>query len=137
MKVVVPGHHYLLDQLGTIRRTGLRFLRRSGKTIKHESEWPGLQTQEVLRALIDRTLYLNELIPCVETQDALYHLRMALYMYEVRAYRRKMDKVNRQDGDHDDSERPHPWRERDFEDVPFNEQDIEVRPVGPDGHIVV
>lgn len=136
MRVIVPGHIYAMRQLGDSNEQNLVFVRRSGGAVQYEREWPGLQTQEVLRALIDRTKYLNAILPCVETEDSLYHLRMALYKYEVRAYRRKIEKINRLQPAHDDTERPHPWRE--FPDgVPFNEQDIELRPIGPDGHIIV
>jgi len=137
MIVEDEGHRYLLRQLGTDAMHRIQFIKRSGRTIKHDKEWPGLQTQEVLRALIDRTQYLNDLLPCVESGDAIYHLRMALYMYEVRAYRRRNEGANRQDTEHDDTERPHPWRDRDFSDVPFNEHEIELRSIGNDGHIKV
>jgi len=136
MKIRVPGHVYDLDQLGGGIQQ-LRFVRRSGGAITYSEEWPGLQTQEVLRALIDRTKYLNEILPCVETQDALEYLRLALFMYEARAWRRKHEGINRGYPPHDDSERPRPWRENQFGDVPFNEQNIELRPVGPDGHIIL
>ncbi len=136
MKTVDEGHIYELDQLGTDETVQLKFIKRSGKDIKHDDEWPGLQTQEVLRALVDRTQYLNDLIPCTESQDAVYYLRMALFCYEVRAYRRKQEKVNRQDGDHDDLERPKPWWENPYQDVPFNEFEIELKETDTDGHII-
>lgn len=135
MKVLVPGHVYELTQLGGGTQR-LTFVRRSGGAIQYETEWPGVQTQEVLRALIDRTKYLDGVLPCQETKDALWHLRMALYAYEVRAWRRKQEAVNREAGAHDDIVRPHDWREHP-DDVPFNEHGIESRPVGPDGHIIV
>lgn len=53
-----------------------------------------------------------------------------------RAYRRKQEKLNRRLGAHDDTARSHSWREQPH-DVPFNEQDIELRPVGEDGHIII
>lgn len=135
MEVINSGHIYKLDQLGGGTPQRLVFVKRSGGAITYKEEWPGVQTQEVLRALIDRTKYLDQVLSCVETKDALYHLRMALYMYEVRAWRRKQEKINRKSPAHDDTGRPHAWRE--FPDeVPFNEQDIELRLVGPDGHII-
>lgn len=33
------------------------------------------------------------------------------------------------------AERPRPWRDQPMQDVPFNEIDIEQKPIGPDGHI--
>ena len=136
MHAIDPGHVYELRELGGGTQT-LRFAKRSGGAIKYNEEWPGVQTQEVLRALIDRTKYLNDVLPCVETRDALWHLRMALFMYEVRAYRRKQENVNRKVPAHDDSVSPKPWHENSFSDVPFNETDIELRPVGEDGHVVL
>ncbi len=69
--------------------------------------------------------------------DAVQHLRMALFMYEVRAYRRKKEEVNRKAERHDYSARPHGWRDLPFGDIPFNEHEIEKRLVGLDGHIIV
>lgn len=135
MRVIDNGHIYELDNLGGGKQR-LVFVKRSGGAIQYDEEWEGLQTQEVLRALIDRTKYLYDVLPCAETGDALWHLRMALYMYEVRAYRRKQEDVNRKAPEHDDTERPRPWRKCPH-NVPFNEQDIEQRPVGEDGHIVL
>lgn len=134
MKVLDPGHVYLLEGLGGNDQT-LTFIKRSGGAIQYEKEWPGLQTQEVLRALIDRSKYLNGIIPCTETEDAVYHMRMALYFYELRAWRRKQEAVNRKAPEHDDSGRGRPWRELPHE-APFNEYEIELKPVGPDGHIL-
>ncbi|MEK7460280.1 MAG: hypothetical protein AAB628_01880 [Patescibacteria group bacterium] len=138
MKVIDPGHLYELKEIGKnpcIQH--LLFIKRSGGAIKYNEEWPGLQTQEVLRVLIDRTIYLNDITPCFETMDAVQHLRMALFMYEVRAYRRKKEEVNRKAERHDYSARPHGWRDLPFGDIPFNEHEIEKRLVGLDGHIIV
>lgn len=136
MRVIDPGHIYELSQLGTAEPFTLKFVKRSGGAIRYEEEWPGLQVQEVLRALIDRSIYLDNVIPCTETQDAIYHLRMALFMYEVRAWRRKQEGKNRKQPAHDDTARPREWREFPFEDVPFTEHQIELRPIGADGHII-
>ena len=137
MEVIDPGHIYDLDEMGSEGAVELRFLKRSGRLIKHDNEHPGVLSQEVIRALIDRTRYLNDLIPCKETQDAIWHLQMALFCYEARAYRRKREKVNRQDGLHDDDHRPRAWRDQPYDDIPFNEIDIERMPVGADGHILL
>jgi hypothetical protein len=136
MKTLDKGHVYELSQLGGGTQT-LTFVKRSGGAVQYEKEWPGVQTQEVLRALIERTKYLYWILPCVETADAIQYLRMALFMYEVRAWRRKQAELNRKEGVHDDSERAHGSRENPFGDVPFNEFEIESRPVGKDGHILV
>lgn len=135
MIVLDPGHIYELGQLGGGTQK-LTFVKRSGGAIAYKDEWPGVQTQEVLRALIDRTKYLDGVLGCAETQDAMHHLRMALYCYELRAWRRKRDKVNRKSPAHDDTERNRPWRANP-DGAPFGEYEIELRPVGPDGHIVL
>lgn len=137
MEIIDPGHIYDLRQLGSNDTQRLTFVKRSGGAVKYEKEWAGVQTQEVLRALIDRTKYLNEVLPCVESQDAIQYLRMALFMYEVRAWRRKQEEINRKNPPHDDSVRPKPWNQTPFDDVPFDEFEIELRPVGEDGHIIV
>ncbi len=137
MKIIVPGHVYDLFQLGSRFLQRLTFVRRSGGAVVYDTEWPGVQTQEVLRALIDRTKYLDQVLPCLESKDVLWHLRMALFLYEARAWRRKQEQVNRKDPVHDDTARGRMWRETPYDDVPFNEQDIELRPIGEDGHIVV
>lgn len=135
MKIIDPGHIYDLWQLGSDEPQRLTFIKRSGGAVQYDEEWPGVQVQEVLRALIDRSLYLNDIIPCAETEDAIWYLRMALFSYEARAHRRKQEGLNRKQPNHDDSERPRCWREFPFQDVPFNEADIEIRPIGIDGHI--
>lgn len=84
--------------------------------------------------MIERTEYLDTVLECTESKDAAWHLRMALYKYEVRAFRRKVKKLNRLAGAHDDTERHRNWRA--YPDgVPFTEQDIKEMPTGPDGHV--
>lgn len=137
MEVLVPGHVYDLWQLGTDEPQRLTFVRRSGGAVIYQEEWPGLQTQEVLRALIDRTLYLDAILPCKESEDAVWYLRMALFSYEARAHRRKQESLNRKRPEHNDRVSPKAWRMNPFDDVPFNEHEIEKRPIGTDGHILI
>lgn len=129
MKVLIDGHVYELRELGSNDAQKLTFVRRSGGAVTYDKEWAGLRSQEVLRVLIDRTKYLHDVLPCKETEEALYHLRRALFMYEARAYRRKQDTVNRTTSDHDERV--------DFSDIPFTEEAIELRPIGDDGHILL
>lgn len=130
MKVIEPGHIYELPNLEHSGTQQLTFIKRSSGAVDYgDQEHPGTNTQSVLRALIDRTLFLDDVLTAVETQDAAYYLRMALYTYEARAWRRKQQKLNREAGVND------PGEER-YTDVPFSEQDIEQRPVGHDGHII-
>jgi hypothetical protein len=125
MKILDPGHVYELTQLGGGTQT-ITFVKRSGGAIQYEKEWPGLQTQEVLRALIDRTKYLDSVLPCVETKEAIQNLRLALYFYELRAWRRKQQKVNQKSPVHGEIGTPS-----------FTEEDIELRPIGEDGHVII
>jgi hypothetical protein len=135
MKVIDPGHIYECDQLGGGTQI-ITFVKRSSGAVTYKEEWAGLQSQEILRALIDRTKFLNEILPCSETIEALYHLRMSLYWYEVRAYRRKMDVVNKTKYAHTDKDKDYQKGEHPS-DIPFTEAGIENYKVGPDGHITI
>lgn len=135
MKILDPGHIYELRQLGNDETQMLRFIKRSGGAVQYPEEWAGLQTQEVLRALIDRTHYLNGILACKETQEAIKHLRMALYWYEARALRRKRSQTNRTTLDHNDAMTPVYYPKYAL-DIPFTEEDIELYPIGEDGHII-
>lgn len=202
MIIIDPGHIYKINFKNTNDSTVLKFVKRGGGAVQYPEEWPGIQTQAVMRMLIehlefvqfdpnqertyllwqlgssdtqklvlkgiylfheiiniliDRSQYLNNILECVETSDAIawLHLansnlrhqegliesidtiRMALWCYEARAYRRKQEKVNRKQPTHDDSASPKVWRDLPYSDVPFNEEYIEKRPIGLDGHIVL
>jgi hypothetical protein len=203
-----PGHIYEIPALDGGNVIHFKFIKRGGGAIQYPEEWPGIQTQAVMRAvidyltnfpdeesiepktyelwqlglnspqpvtfenmsqvvetinvLIDRSHYLNGVLICIETYDAIQWLqiagrallnddcsfiercedaaqcvRHALFSYEARAYRRKQEEVNRKQPEHDDSANPKPWRTNPYHDVPFNEDMIELRPIGPDGHIVL
>jgi hypothetical protein len=135
MKVIDPGHIYELSQLGDNEKQYLKFIKRSGGAVVYEQEWSGLQSQEVLRALIDRTKYLNSVLPCKETDEIIKHLQMALYWYEVRALRRKRSQTNRTTNDHDDMLTPE-YSPQHAPDISFTEKDIEMHLTGEDGHII-
>lgn len=202
MIIIDPGHIYKINFKNTNNSTLLKFVKRGGGAVQYSKEWPGVQTQAVMRALIehlefiqfdpdqertyslwqlgssdtqklilkgkylvcelinvliDRSKYLNNILECVETGDAITWLclanshlkdqddfieavdavRMALWCYEARAYRRKQEKVNRKQPAHDDSVSPKIWRKNPFDDVPFNAINIENRPIGLDGHLVL
>lgn len=90
MRIIEPGHEYLLEQAGP--QTGLqrlRFVKNIGDKYPGNEGDPhgGVLTQEVLRVLIDRTIYLNSQGSCMETELALSAMRQALAWYEVRAAR--------------------------------------------------
>lgn len=52
----------------------------------------GVQTQEILRVLIDRTMYCDNCLRWENNDKIIYHLRMALVLHEARALERKVEK---------------------------------------------
>lgn len=90
MKVLDPGHRYELDHLDsehgfTCER--LQFVKRIGEKFpgNQEPRYEGTTTQEVIRALIDRTKYVNAQRPSVHNLQAIRDLRSALVEFEMRA----------------------------------------------------
>jgi len=104
--------------------------------IHHPLEWSGVNTQELIRVLIDRTEYLYDVGPCDETANAVHWLTMALYEYEARAWRRKQQKLNKRAGAQADVDRVNITREF-YRDVPFTPQEVLGMKVGSDGHVIV
>ena len=90
MKILEKGHVYELDFIdgkAASEENHLVFVNReSGK------EHAGTQTQEVLRALIDRTYHCDNCLPSEFNERIIHHLRMALVYHEARALVRKQDK---------------------------------------------
>lgn len=131
--VLEPGHKYKLPHLESEGFEIVRFVRRSSAMVDYaQKEHPGTNTQRVIRMLIDRTLYLDAVGTDVDTLDAVYFLRMALFAYEARAWRRKQAKLNKAavgTPEHDGKDN--------LSDIPFSEHEIEDLPTGPDGHIIV
>lgn len=94
MEVIDPGHVYLLNSLDIDVESPtpvvtLRFVKREGPgypgNVGHHS---GTTTQEVLRALIDRTKYVNNQIHDDHNDEVLFHLRSAIFALEMRAAER-------------------------------------------------
>lgn len=93
MKVIDPGHVYhltWLDEPDDDMRGGLlTFVKREGEgypgNVGHHA---GTTSQEVLRALIERSEYVNNQIPCAETEAAGELMKAALLLLELRAARR-------------------------------------------------
>lgn len=90
MKIIERGHIYQLEQLD--RKPDdpdmiLRFVNRE-KGTKHG----GTQTQEAVRALIDRTQHCDRCLRWDGNDLIIYHLRMALVLHECRAMIRKVEK---------------------------------------------
>lgn len=87
MKIVEPGHVYALQEQDGGDARHLTFVNR-----EPGHEHPGVQTQEVLRALIDRTYHCDNCLPDDINADIIHHLQMALVFHEMRALRRKAEK---------------------------------------------
>lgn len=88
MKVKEPGHIYELNTLdGDGTPEVLRFVNR-----EPGHEHSGTQTQEVLRALIDRTRHCDACIRWPGNDLIIHHLQMALVLHEARALERKVEK---------------------------------------------
>jgi len=88
MKVLDPGHHYEVtnyDGGGTQR---IAFMKRVGENYPNNTGGPykGTNCQELLRVLIDRVRYLNEVnIPDYRNEIILANLRSSLFQFESRA----------------------------------------------------
>ena|SRR5208283_77509 len=87
MKIIEPGHVYQLHTLDGIGVQHLTFVNR-----EPGSEHEGTQTQEVLRALIDRTMHCDNCLRWEGNDKIIHHLRMALALHEARAIERKAEK---------------------------------------------
>ena len=91
MKVIDPGHDYLLLQLdGIDDYQWLTFVKRVGpKFPGNTTAYAGTTMQEVLRAVIDRAKYVNNQIPCAETAKVIALCTDAIYQLELRAAARQ------------------------------------------------
>jgi hypothetical protein len=91
MKVIDPGHIFELHTLDdeTQGHDRLRFVKRDGPgypgNVGHHG---GTNMQDVIRALISRTRYLDAQIPDIRNAEAIAHFQTALYLFEERAARR-------------------------------------------------
>lgn len=90
MNVIDPGHMYDLDTLdGDGSRVRLTFVKREGRDYPgNKGSYAGTTMQEVLRALIERCLYVDRQKPCCETEAACELLKAAIVLLELRAARR-------------------------------------------------
>lgn len=89
MKIIEPGHIYELNWLdGEPKELDNRLIFVNRELTPH----PGTQTQEVLRALIDRTQHCDRCLRWPANDKIIFHLRMALSLHEARAIERKTEK---------------------------------------------
>jgi hypothetical protein len=93
VKELEPGHQFLIDFYDSEPgdTDELTFMKRVGEGYPGNEGFPhgGTNCQEVLRALIRRTLYLNGQISCPQSIRIIEQLRNALYLFEYRAAERK------------------------------------------------
>lgn len=87
MKITEPGHIYDFPRIDGEGFEGITFVNREKGT-----EHPGTQTQDVLRALIDRTMHCDNCLPWDENIRIIHHMRMAIAYHEARALERKAEK---------------------------------------------
>lgn len=96
MRVIDPGHLYELENLDGSPRDPLsllRFVKRIGEKFPgNEGQgYPGTISQEPIRALINRTAYVDRQRPHPRNQLAIDHLRQALRELEMRAAEERGD----------------------------------------------
>lgn len=88
MTVVDPGHVYTLDPLDGDATQRLVFVKREGfKYPGNVGAHSGTTTQEVLRAVVNRLTYVNNQLPCAETESACGLVEAAILLLELRAAR--------------------------------------------------
>ncbi len=86
MRVLDPGHDYLLNNLDGDEKTRLTFVKRIGEMYPgNEIAYEGTNMQEVIRALIDRCEYVNKQTDSIFTERVIHDLRSALFQLEYRA----------------------------------------------------
>lgn len=95
MKIVDPGHEYILEGIGGAEPQTVIFVKNRGEKYPGNVGDPhgGTLSQELIRVLIDRTAYLNAQGSCAETEYALAALRQALAWFEFRAARCRGDVI--------------------------------------------
>lgn len=87
MKILDNGHKYLLHSLDGNVQVILQFVKREGiKYPGNTSHYPGTTTQEVLRALINRSEYVNKQKFCWQNVVIRFLFILAIYLLELRHY---------------------------------------------------
>ena len=98
MKVIDPGHLYELDTLDEVDGWAeefrqLRFVKRIGDKFPGNDPpgYSGTTTQEVLRALVDRMMYVDRQIPDPRNKVVITHMLDAIRELEMRAAEKRGD----------------------------------------------
>ncbi len=87
MKILYPGHSYLLPNQDGSGEQRIDFVRRK----PHHEPVPGILNQQLLRVLIDRVGVLNAEKPWEGNARILMHLRLAIAEHECRALIRHVE----------------------------------------------
>lgn len=88
MKIIDPGHEYIIEALDGGEPQTMRFVKRVGINYPGNTDaYGGPITQEYLRAIIHRCVYIQSQRSCAETAVIINSLRTALLAFEVRAAR--------------------------------------------------
>lgn len=87
MKVMDPGHLFVLNHLDGEGTSLLRFVKRVGDKFPGNEPpgYGGTTVQEVIRALISRIKYVDNQEPSLYNEDVIDDLRRALNTLECRA----------------------------------------------------
>lgn len=97
MIAIDAGHLYEVSNADGDGTQRIQFVVRrdlAGEPLPPERRREGILSQELLRVLIDRTLYLNSEDPCDEDVQIVHKLRDCLRLYESRAARRTIEKLS-------------------------------------------
>ena len=90
MQVIDTGHKYLLTSFDGGNPIPLTFVKRDFPSTKYPGNvghYPGTQMQEVLRALVERGVYLFRQFPCPETEALVSLMRTGIWLLETRTRR--------------------------------------------------
>jgi hypothetical protein len=93
MRPIDPGHLYELKHLDGESTSLLRFVKRVGDAypLNELPAYDGVTSQEVLRALIDRLVYVNKQDSSLLNHWVIQDLRNAMYSLEKRAALKRGD----------------------------------------------
>lgn len=96
MRIIEAGHLYEVENVDGDGTQRIQFVHRrddAGELLPEKYRKEGIQSQELLRVLIDRTIYLHAEQAWHENVKIINHLRDALRLYESRAAHRAIDKL--------------------------------------------
>lgn len=133
--IIDDGHEYQMNMTDGTSQT-IRFIKRNAGKYIYEDEHNGLQTQELLRVIIYHLEFVFSHLLIDDMVELFYQMRCVLFLYEARAYRRKIEKVNRKKGDHTENQTSNSHRVLTYDDIPFSHHYIEGLKIGEDGHII-